>query len=295
MTIDAKRHRQAVAYVRWWADSVPGWFFGPDRHLFIDLLGDQVGGDLLEIGAYHGQSAILLGYLREPGERLIVCDPFDQCAGTDPERQRDASNYSSLSEQSFVRSYRRFHEALPVVLAEPSTVLSPAELGRGRFRAVHIDGSHCFPDVAHDLGLALDLLRPDGLMIVDDVRAWHSPGVAAAVWPFAREQLQVCCVTDKLYATADGPAACRYAEVAEACLLRRGYSVERHDLFGQRVPVLVPGNQEGDEGIARRWCPPAIRQWLHAARVAGLHAAHRPIERSRGPRFSRIRLRHSPG
>ena len=59
-------------------DSVPGWFLDIDARLFLGVNALQTGrgirGNLLEIGAYHGKSAILLGYCLQPGERLVVSD-----------------------------------------------------------------------------------------------------------------------------------------------------------------------------------------------------------------------------
>jgi len=39
-------------------------------------------GDLLEIGVYRGKSAILLGYLLQGEERLVLCDLFGAPAPT---------------------------------------------------------------------------------------------------------------------------------------------------------------------------------------------------------------------
>lgn len=47
------------------ADSVPGWFRPLDRSLFAGILEWQAAGsvlgDLIELGAYAGKSAIVLG------------------------------------------------------------------------------------------------------------------------------------------------------------------------------------------------------------------------------------------
>jgi predicted O-methyltransferase YrrM len=61
--------------------SIPGWFERADAEMFsaIDLAQRTAGlvGDILEIGCYQGSSAILLGYLRRPNERMVVCDLFE--------------------------------------------------------------------------------------------------------------------------------------------------------------------------------------------------------------------------
>ena len=62
-------------------DDVPGWLYGTDRLLFDWLLTEAAGpvepGDLLEIGAYLGRSAIHMGQHQRAGETFTVCDLFD--------------------------------------------------------------------------------------------------------------------------------------------------------------------------------------------------------------------------
>lgn len=52
-------------------DDVPGWFWDQDRHLFDWFLGRQEkagrSGDLMEMGAYLGRSAIVIGSHLQPG------------------------------------------------------------------------------------------------------------------------------------------------------------------------------------------------------------------------------------
>ena len=70
---------------------VLGWFDDVDAAVFRaidDVQGASgVKGDLLEIGTYLGKSAILLGYLLRPQERLVVCDLFTN-EDLDPDARR---------------------------------------------------------------------------------------------------------------------------------------------------------------------------------------------------------------
>ncbi len=72
-------------------DSVPGWFHPEDRKVFVGLNQIQrecsVSGNVLEIGAYKGKSAILLGYELKAGERMVICDLFGMPPETVEERQ----------------------------------------------------------------------------------------------------------------------------------------------------------------------------------------------------------------
>jgi len=166
-------------------DDVPGWLSPVDRDL-IRLLTDwqvrtQPPGDLVEFGVYLGKSAIVIGEAVQPGETFTVCDLF----GGDPadaanERENQAS-YSTLTRRKFESNYLRFHRSLPVVL-EMSTADAAKKLAPSSVRFLHVDASHLYEHVSYDVDAARDMLRPDGLVVFDDFRAKHTPGVAAAVW-----------------------------------------------------------------------------------------------------------------
>ena len=51
-------------------------------------------------------------------------------------------------------------------------------------RIIHIDGSHQYEIVRNDLQNALNLLSPDGVIILDDYSNLAYPGVALAFWEF---------------------------------------------------------------------------------------------------------------
>ena len=72
----------------------------------------------------------------------------------------------------------------------------------GTHRFVHIDASHLYEHVVADIAAARTLLKPGGVVVFDDYRAPHTPGVAAAVWRETTEDLTPFAVTqNKLYAT----------------------------------------------------------------------------------------------
>ena len=95
---------------------VKGWFFSIDQVLFDWFLSRQrrlgEGGDLLEIGAYMGKSAIFMGsYLRD-GDTFTVCDLFDTPARDDANSAEMRHSYASLTRHSFEANYLSFHDAL---------------------------------------------------------------------------------------------------------------------------------------------------------------------------------------
>lgn len=186
---------------------VPGWFPPLDQMLFSWFLERQEKpGDLLELGAYMGKSAILTArYLRD-GENFTVCDLFGGEAPDGANRAETTKSYSSLTRQAFERNYLSFHDTLPRVIEGPSSVIS-GEVAPGTCRFVHIDASHLYEHVRDDIGAVREILRPDGLVVLDDFRSEHTPGVSVAVWEAVlnRGLRPICLSTQKLYGTWGDP------------------------------------------------------------------------------------------
>ena len=190
-------------------DSVPGWFYPRDARILIAVDRIQrrrgIAGDLFEIGVYRGKSAILLGFLARAGERLVVCDIFDAADRVGVENVREsATYYGGLHRQEFETQYLRFHPALPDIIAAPSGEIDRAKMA-GRFRLVHVDGSHTYEVVRNDIATARTLLAPGGVVIFDDWMQPHAAGVALAVWEeYLHGELTPLCATNlKFYATWD--------------------------------------------------------------------------------------------
>ncbi|WP_217168810.1 class I SAM-dependent methyltransferase [Streptomyces sp. AC512_CC834] len=191
-------------------NDVPGWFWPLDQVLFSWLLERQerldTRGDLLELGAYLGKSAILLGHRLRDGETLTVCDLFGAEPPDAANRAEAAKSYSSLTRQAFERNYLSFHESLPTIVQAPSSAIVD-EVAPGTCRFVHIDASHLYEHVEGDIGAARDLLGPGGIVVLDDFRSEHTPGVAVATWEAVlnRGLRPVCLSSQKLYGTWGDP------------------------------------------------------------------------------------------
>ncbi|ORW75140.1 hypothetical protein AWC23_02860 [Mycobacterium saskatchewanense] len=167
-----------------------------------------VGGDLLEIGALYGKSAIVLGCRARPDEQVIVCDVFDEAAGEDTNVAENDESYSGLNREKFEEIYSRWVDRPPVVIAE----LSEHIVGRiapGSLRFAHIDGSHLYGIVRMDIANTRTLLKDTGVVVMDDFRALHTPGVAAAVWEAVANDglIPVCLSEQKFYGAWNADAA----------------------------------------------------------------------------------------
>ncbi|MXM67208.1 class I SAM-dependent methyltransferase [Streptomyces sp. HUCO-GS316] len=203
-------HAQQTSPLPGELEDVPGWFPPLDQFLFNWFLDRQktqgMRGDLLELGVYLGKSAILLGRHLGDGERFTVCDLFGSEAPDGANRAEAAKSYASLTRQAFERNYLSFHDTLPRVIEAPSSVIS-AEVAPGTCRFVHIDASHLYEHVYGDIGAAREILGPDGIVVLDDFRSEHTPGVSVAAWEavLSRGLRPVCLSTQKMYGTWGDP------------------------------------------------------------------------------------------
>lgn len=165
---------------------VPGWFAPLD---FLTLVGidrfqetSGVTGDILEIGAYAGKSAILLGFFLRGAERLVVCDIFDGSASPDVDQLENLKWYGGGASRSIFETwYQTFHRELPRIIERPSTELTDVDFERP-LRLIHIDGSHVYDTVRRDIAFARARSGPGAIVVLDDFGRPHAPGVAAAAW-----------------------------------------------------------------------------------------------------------------
>ncbi|MEU6377765.1 class I SAM-dependent methyltransferase [Streptomyces sp. NPDC046909] len=242
---------------------VPGWFPPLDQLLFGWFLERQeregMPGDLLELGAYMGKSAILLGrHLRE-GERFTVCDLFGGDAPDGANRAETAKSYASLTRQAFERNYLSFHDELPRVIEAPSSVIS-SEVAAKSCRFVHIDASHLYEHVRDDIGAAREILLPDGVVVLDDFRSEHTPGVSVATWEAVLNRgLRVICLsTQKLYGTWGDPSAVQ-EELLEMLRGRGDCGLSVQEAAGQRlVRVRAKGMRAPEFPRSRHYVEPEL-------------------------------------
>ncbi|WP_435250990.1 class I SAM-dependent methyltransferase [Streptomyces tendae] len=244
-------------------NDVPGWFWPLDQVLFSWFLERQerldTRGDLLELGAYLGKSAILLGHRLRDGETLTVCDLFGAEPPDAANRAEAAKSYSSLTRQAFERNYLAFHQTLPTIVQAPSSAVVD-EVAPGTCRFVHIDASHLYEHVEGDIGAAKELLVPDGIVVLDDFRSEHTPGVAVAAWEAVlnRGLRPVCLSSQKLYGTWGDPEPVR-EELIAALRGRDDIAVTVERAAGHR---LVRTRAKG-----KRLRPPSLTSSRHPAPV----------------------------
>lgn len=141
-----------------------------DADVLRDLLLAEDARVVVEIGLAYGSSALAIGeaLVDREGARHVVIDAYqDHFANIGWDRVLDAG-LDAICELRVERSQL----ALPHLVAEGL-----------RADAAFVDGSHLFHNVVVDLTHLREIVRPGGLIVLDDCE-W--PSVAAAVQYFER-------------------------------------------------------------------------------------------------------------
>jgi predicted O-methyltransferase YrrM len=144
-----------------------------DCDLVRDLLIAEGAHTVVEVGLAYGSSALAIG------EALVALDPpKPQHVVVDPFQERAYSNVGwRLIRDAGLDSIAR-------LVVAPSSIALPRLLTDGLVAdAAFVDGSHRFHEVFVDLYFLRKLIRPGGLVIMDDVWA---PSVRTAVRYYER-------------------------------------------------------------------------------------------------------------
>jgi hypothetical protein len=211
---------------------IPGFFWWLDRKVFAAVLGaqnDDEPGHLAELGVYLGRSSVIVGDFVRADERFVVVDLFGSTdAFTESEqdqanRLENETSYKTLTRQGFEANYLALHTKLPEVYQEPSSNVVE-HLDPDTVRFLHIDASHLYPFVQEDVRNAKALLRRGGIVVFDDYRSEHTPGVSAAVWEsvFRDGLIPVAVTPMKMYAVYEEESAEKYASALRALVANDG-------------------------------------------------------------------------
>lgn len=163
----------------------PAWTRGPeldfetvtlperDCDLVRDLLIGEGAQTVVEVGLAYGSSALAIGEalvtVDSPHPRHVVIDPFQ-------ERAFSNVGWDLLCSAGL--------DSISALVAAPSSVALPQLVADGVIAdAAFVDGSHRFHEVFVDLYFLRKIVRPGGLIILDD--DW-APSVRTAVRYYER-------------------------------------------------------------------------------------------------------------
>ncbi len=237
---------------------IPGWFEDYDVDLFRVLLEHSAreGGDLAELGAYLGKSAVLIGSSLQAGERFTVIDLFGTDTTDGANLAENDDQYRGLSRRAFEDHYRAVHHDLPDVVVGPSSTIT-RHARHGTHRFVHVDAGHLYNNVVEDIEAARILLGQTGVVVFDDYRSDHTPGVSAAVWRASASGLTPFALTPvKMYATFGSSQ--EWVDVVRNWVIGSRWEHEVQSIGGHDVvrlwwePLAAAPRATSDVGLVRR-------------------------------------------
>ena len=154
-----------------------------------------------EIGVHHGRYFILLALLRQPGERAVAIDVFeDQHLNVDYSGSGNREIFlSNLAKHAVDMSDLIVHKADS--LSMQSSDLAGLSGDRG-YRLFSVDGGHQVANVTHDLSIVGEVLSPGGIVVLDDFFNPDWPGVNEGLFQFlanSHSLAPVCYGDNKLF------------------------------------------------------------------------------------------------
>lgn len=161
---------------------IQGWFEAHGLFALIDSAQQSAGvrGNLFEIGAHHGKSAVMLGRMATETETVGVCDIFG-------EQSLNLSGSGSGDRVIFERNMSRLAPGRDLQIHQClSSELTAEQVGPCRF--FHIDGGHLSEEAMGDLRLGAEVTVDRGAIVIDDPYRIEWPGVTEAIVKFLTER-----------------------------------------------------------------------------------------------------------
>jgi peptidoglycan/xylan/chitin deacetylase (PgdA/CDA1 family) len=174
--------KEFAAFLEARVEPIPGWL-NPEAALLTAHLAAvqrtlEISGPTVEIGVFRGKYLAVLYELSQPGEIVVGVDLFigapDMGTVVDLVRKNVAAACGEA-------------ERLKIVVADSMELTSERlakEVGGQALRFVSIDGGHTKELVLRDLQSAYPLLARGGIMALDDVFNYTTPGVIEGIAEF---------------------------------------------------------------------------------------------------------------
>lgn len=165
------------------AQALPGWFDLRVASVFEALHEATTVGVSVEFGVDAGKSLVCLASL---GRVLAI----DCGANQEPNRSYSGKGRLELAREALELAGLSHMVAWLLEDSERltadwiRTAIEPQVVG-----LAHIDGGHDAPTVSADLRNTLELLAPDGVVVMDDLWNASFPGVSEALWPVLAARL----------------------------------------------------------------------------------------------------------
>ena len=177
----------------WFTGNIPTWLMAFRKQLY----NKKTELNCMEIGSWQGQSAVfVLNYFENAN---LTC--VDTWMGADEHKFEDASSLEVLSriEKDFDANVLEYKERITKYKGTSYQFFNDC-FEREKFDLIYIDGSHHSDDVIVDTIKSFEMLKVNGLMILDDY-FWkyysetkdNPSGAINAFIRLKRNQLEVVC------------------------------------------------------------------------------------------------------
>ena len=159
---------------------VQGWMTeGQARRLWDRASTLAAGASVVEIGSYHGRSAIVLASAAADGVEVVTVDPH---AGNDrgPQQIKAVAEEGERDHQTFLGNLKRagVHERVRHV-RHPSQSAAAQEAVEGEIDLLYIDGAHRYGPALADIRAWGARVADGGTMLIHD--SFSSIGVTLAI------------------------------------------------------------------------------------------------------------------
>ena len=162
-------------------EKLPGWTTFPQAvfmsYFFQKLNNLSIEGDLLEIGVYHGRSALVIVQYLNDRRFHLVDHHFNE------DIQKDLGNrFQNILEEKDILERIIFDRRCSFELRKDVAIQR-----KGEFAGIHIDGGHSDVDLIRDLEIADQLLGRKGVVICDDFFNFARPNVSEGILRFLKD------------------------------------------------------------------------------------------------------------
>ena len=157
---------------------VEGWLSPAQAtRLWERASGVPEGGRVVEIGSYHGRSAIVMAMAAGPGVEMVAIDPH---AGNDrgPEQIEGTAEEGEADNAAFRANLARAGVADRVRHVRLPSQAALAELS-GDVDLLYVDGAHRYTPARDDIARWGERVRPGGWLLIHD--SFSSIGVTLAI------------------------------------------------------------------------------------------------------------------
>lgn len=159
--------------------AIPGWLHTEAALLTAHMSEYQrlhgMKGPMLEIGVFKGKYLSLLYKLSAPSDPVVGVDLFLGADDTERIAREVRDNIAAACGDA---------SRLTIIVSDTMLLTAEriqAESGADKFRLISIDAGHTRELVSHDLEVTTPLLKPGGIMALDDAFNHTTPGVIEGI------------------------------------------------------------------------------------------------------------------